>query len=354
MFLPDRYIKGECPVCHSPRTSTATTCEVCSKRLFAPTELINPYSTLTGASARASAELGALLLQAVRPAGACPFSKPGRRTASTCSPKMARKAKRMVQRAHQPRRQHERWPGRLGHQRARRPTSASRFRTSRASISMCGWMRRSAISRQPQEPASTRAASRSQHWRRRASRTSGMSFERIRGADPEVEQVHFIGKDIVYLPHPVLARDAEVQRAQDARPRSTCTAFITVNNWRKDEQEPRHRHRPAQIPVEPRHEPRVAALLHRRQAQCQGTKTSTSTAEDFRGAASTADLIGKYINIASRAAGFIAKRFGGQLGSGLGRRFGRAACTCCRPPRRRCQRAPTTRRDFGSNAARRS
>jgi methionyl-tRNA synthetase len=47
MFLPDRYIKGECPNCHS-KDQYGDACEVCST-VYAPTDLINPYSTLTGA-----------------------------------------------------------------------------------------------------------------------------------------------------------------------------------------------------------------------------------------------------------------------------------------------------------------
>jgi methionyl-tRNA synthetase len=47
MFLPDRYIKGECPVCHA-KDQYGDSCEVCSS-VYTPTQLINPYSTLTGA-----------------------------------------------------------------------------------------------------------------------------------------------------------------------------------------------------------------------------------------------------------------------------------------------------------------
>ena len=47
MFLPDRYIKGECPNCHA-KDQYADACEVCSI-VNTPTELIDPYSTLTGA-----------------------------------------------------------------------------------------------------------------------------------------------------------------------------------------------------------------------------------------------------------------------------------------------------------------
>ena len=65
MFLPDRYIKGECPNCHSP-DQYGDACEVCST-VYAPTDLINPYSTLSGARPVA-AHLRALLLPALRPA----------------------------------------------------------------------------------------------------------------------------------------------------------------------------------------------------------------------------------------------------------------------------------------------
>ena len=47
MFLPDRYIKGECPKCHA-KDQYGDACEVCSS-VYAPTDLIEPYSTITGA-----------------------------------------------------------------------------------------------------------------------------------------------------------------------------------------------------------------------------------------------------------------------------------------------------------------
>ena len=47
MFLPDRYIKGECPKCHS-QDQYGDNCENCGA-VYAPTDLINPFSTLSGA-----------------------------------------------------------------------------------------------------------------------------------------------------------------------------------------------------------------------------------------------------------------------------------------------------------------
>ena len=48
MFLPDRYIKGECPKCGA-RDQYGDACENCSS-VYAPTDLKNPYSTLSGAT----------------------------------------------------------------------------------------------------------------------------------------------------------------------------------------------------------------------------------------------------------------------------------------------------------------
>jgi methionyl-tRNA synthetase len=48
MFLPDRYIKGTCPVCGTP-DQYGDNCENCGAT-YAPTELINPYSVMSGAT----------------------------------------------------------------------------------------------------------------------------------------------------------------------------------------------------------------------------------------------------------------------------------------------------------------
>lgn len=46
MFLPDRYIKGECPKCGA-KDQYGDSCEVCGT-VYQPTDLVEPYSTLTG------------------------------------------------------------------------------------------------------------------------------------------------------------------------------------------------------------------------------------------------------------------------------------------------------------------
>jgi methionyl-tRNA synthetase len=47
MFLPDRFIKGECPKCHAA-DQYGDNCENCGA-VYSPTDLINPYSALSGA-----------------------------------------------------------------------------------------------------------------------------------------------------------------------------------------------------------------------------------------------------------------------------------------------------------------
>ena len=48
MFLPDRFVKGECPKCHA-QDQYGDNCEVCGTT-YSPTELINPYSAVSGAT----------------------------------------------------------------------------------------------------------------------------------------------------------------------------------------------------------------------------------------------------------------------------------------------------------------
>lgn len=47
MFLPDRFVKGECPKCHA-QDQYGDNCESCGTT-YSPTELINPYSAVSGA-----------------------------------------------------------------------------------------------------------------------------------------------------------------------------------------------------------------------------------------------------------------------------------------------------------------
>ena len=48
MFLPDRFIKGECPKCHA-KDQYGDSCEACGTT-YSPTDLLNPYSAVSGAT----------------------------------------------------------------------------------------------------------------------------------------------------------------------------------------------------------------------------------------------------------------------------------------------------------------
>ncbi len=48
VFLPDRFVKGECPKCHA-KDQYGDNCEVCGST-YTPAELINPYSSTSGAT----------------------------------------------------------------------------------------------------------------------------------------------------------------------------------------------------------------------------------------------------------------------------------------------------------------
>jgi methionyl-tRNA synthetase len=93
-------------------------------------------------------------------------------------------------------------------------------------------------------------------------------------ADPDLEQYHFIGKDIITFHTLFWPAMLQFQRPQGAQ-QGLRARLPDREQRRKDEQEPRHRAGPAEVP-EPGHEPRMAALLHCRQAQRAATKTSTS------------------------------------------------------------------------------
>ena len=106
--------------------------------------------------------------------------------------------------------------------------------------------------------------------RRRAPRLSrrrrARSSEFIARAD--VEQYHFIGKDIVYfhtLFWPAMLRFSERKTPTNV----FVHGFLNMALRREDVEVARHRHQPAALP-RARHEPGVAALLHRGQAQRPG------------------------------------------------------------------------------------
>ena len=128
-------------------------------------------------------------------------------------------------------------------------------------------------------------------------------------ADPDVEQIHFIGKDIIYfhtLFWPAMLKFAGA--LQDARPRPRPRLPHVLG--REDVEVARHRHQPGRyldLGLNPEW------LRYYFAAKLNGRVEDLDFNPDDFVARVNTDLVGKYVNIASRAAGFIGKRFDGEL-----------------------------------------
>jgi methionyl-tRNA synthetase len=289
MFLPDRYIKGECPTCHA-KDQYGDSCEVCSS-VYAPTDLINPYSTLTGATpelrssehfffklsdpdvveflqgwTQQSNALGQPRLQA----------------------EMARKAGEWFE-AGMADWDISREAPYFGIEIPDLPAGAPRkyfYVWLDAPIGYLASLKNHFDKGQARD-----------HWHA-ASRTTQSFAEFV--ADPAVEQVHFIGKDIVYF-H-TLFWPAMLQFSGRKTPSQVNVhGFITVSGEKMSKSrgtgiDPLKYLSLGMNPEWLRYY--IAAKLNGR------VEDVDFTAEDFM-ARVNADLIGKYVNIASRAVKFI-------------------------------------------------
>lgn len=289
MFLPDRYIKGECPVCHA-KDQYGDACEVCSS-VYSPTELINPYSTLTGATPelRSSEHFFFKLSDPKVVDFLKTWTQDGK-----LQPEMARKASEWFE------------AGMADWDISREAPYFGIEIPDAPGKYFYVWL---------DAPVGYLASLKNHfdkgqaaaHWHE-ASRTS-QSFDEF-VADPAVEQVHFIGKDIVYF-H-TLFWPAMLQFSGRKTPSQVNVhGFITVSGEKMSKSrgtgiDPLKYLSIGMNPEWLRYY--IAAKLNAK------VEDVDFNPDDFI-ARVNADLIGKYINIASRAAGFIAKRFGGRLGS---------------------------------------
>ena len=289
MFLPDRYIKGECPVCHA-KDQYGDACEVCSS-VYAPTELINPYSTLTGATPelRSSEHFFFKLSDPKVVDFLETWTQDGK-----LQPEMARKAGEWFE------------AGMADWDISREAPYFGIEIPDAPGKYFYVWL---------DAPVGYLASLKNHfdkgqaanHWHE-ASRTT-QSFDDF-VADPAVEQVHFIGKDIVYF-H-TLFWPAMLQFSGRKTPSQVNVhGFITVSGEKMSKSrgtgiDPLKYLSIGMNPEWMRYY--IAAKLNAK------VEDVDFNPDDFI-ARVNADLIGKYINIASRAAGFIAKRFGGRLGT---------------------------------------
>lgn len=139
----------------------------------------------------------------------------------------------------------------------------------------------------------------------------GLDFDDYWGADSDVELVHFIGKDIAYF-H-TLFWPAMLMGAGLRTPTAVyCHGFLTLNGEKMSKSRGTFiRARNYLDHLNPE------ALRYYFAAKLSdGVDDIDLNLADFK-ARVNADLVGKVINIASRCAGFISKRFDGQLSDSL-------------------------------------
>lgn len=286
MFLPDRFIKGECPKCGA-KDQYGDNCEVCGA-VYQPTELKNPYSALSGATPvlKTSEHFFFKLSDPRCVAFLESWTQDGR-----LQPEVANKVKEWF------------------------------VRDAEGRVSLGDWD----ISRDapyfgieiPDAPgkyfyvwldapvgylASLQARF----------ATLGLDLDSYL-ARPEVEQVHFIGKDIVTF-HTLFWPAMLKFSGRKVPDRVYVHGHLTVNNEKMSKSRGTGISplRYLELGLDAswlRYY--IAAKLNAR------VEDLDFNPEDFI-ARVNSDLVGKYVNIASRAAGFLAKRFGGRLSADVG------------------------------------
>jgi methionyl-tRNA synthetase len=285
MFLADRYIKGECPNCHAA-AQYADACEMCSI-VNAPTDLLRPYSTLTGA---------------------VPILKASEHFFFKLSdPKCVGFLRAWLDA-----------PGRLQPQVANK---AREWLAGSGDKALGDWD----ISRDapyfgieiPDAPGKYfyvwldapigYLASLKNYCAR-----GGINFEKFLSA-PELEQIHFIGKDIIYfhtLFWPALLKFAGAPyKVPD---HVYVHGFITVSGEKMSKSRGTGISPARYLDVGMNPE----WLRYYIAAKLNGSVEDLDFNRDDFMARVNSDLVGKYVNIASRAAHFITKHYAGALSFG--------------------------------------
>ncbi|MCL1962168.1 MAG: methionine--tRNA ligase [Desulfovibrionaceae bacterium] len=284
MFLPDRFIKGECPRCHA-KDQYGDNCEACGA-VYAPTELIEPYSALTGARPEMkSSEHFFFKLSDPR----CvrfleQWTQDGR-----LQPEVANKVREWFG-------QGEDGQVKLGDWDISRdapyfgieiPDAPGKY--------FYVWL---------DAPIGYLASLKNLLGKQ------GLDYAAYM-AQPDLEQYHFIGKDIITF-HTLFWPAMLKFSGRKAPDNVFVHGFLTVNNGEKMSKSRGTGLDPLkylQLGMNPEW------LRYYLAAKLSGRNEDIDfNAEDFM-LRVNADLIGKYVNIASRAAGFISKRFDGRLGA---------------------------------------
>ena len=290
MFLPDRFIKGECPQCGA-KDQYGDNCEVCGA-VYAPTDLKHPFSALSGATPvlKTSQHYFFKLSDPRCVAYLKQWTQDGK-----LQPEVANKIKEWFE----PKKDEN------GQPLSQADSGLSDWDISRDApyfgIEIPGapgkyfyvWF---------DAPIGYLASLKNLMTRR------GEDFDAFM-ADPSVEQYHFIGKDIVTF-H-TLFWPAVLHFAKRKEPNNIFVhGHLTVNGEKMSKSrgngiDPLKYLSLGMNPEWLRYY--IAAKLN---AHVEDADFNTS---DFVTRVNS-DLVGKYINIASRAAGFLTKRFNGKLG----------------------------------------
>ncbi|ALV06276.1 methionine--tRNA ligase [Roseateles depolymerans] len=288
MFLPDRFIKGECPKCGA-KDQYGDSCEVCGA-VYTPTELKNPFSVLTGATpVMKSSEHYFFRLSDPR---CVEFLEQWTQTPGRLQSEVLNKIKEWFTKD-------EDGNGGLGDWDISRdapyfgieiPDAPGKY--------FYVWL---------DAPIGYLASLKNYFGK------IGRDFDAFL-ADESTEQVHFIGKDITYF-H-TLFWPAMLHFSGRKTPNHVFVhGFLTINGGEK-----MSKSRGTGLdPLKYLSLGMNAEWLRYYLAAKLNSKVEDVdfNPDDFV-ARVNSDLVGKYINIASRAAGFLAKRFGGQLSADVG------------------------------------
>ena len=297
MFLPDRFIKGECPKCGA-KDQYGDSCESCGA-VYAPTELKNPYSALSGATpVLRSSEHHFFKLSDPR---CIEFLETWTAAPGRLQPEVLNKIREWFAKD-------EQGQGGLGDWDISRDAPYFGIEIPDAPGKYFYVWLDAPIGYLASLKNHFSKGQAAQH-RHEPSRTTQTFDEFV--ADPAVEQVHFIGKDITYF-HTLFWPAMLHFSGRKTPSQVNVHGFITVNGGEKMSKsrgtgiDPLKYLRLGMNPEWLRYY--LAAKLNSR------VEDVDFNPDDFV-ARVNSDLVGKYINIASRAAGFITKRFGGQLGA---------------------------------------
>lgn len=278
MFLPDRFIKGECPKCHA-KDQYGDNCEVCGAT-YSPTDLINPFSAVSGATP-VRKETNHYFFKLSECAD---FLRDWTRSGTL----QAEAANKMTE-----------WVGEVGENKLSdwdisRDAPYFGFEIPDAPGKyFYVWL---------DAPIGYMAS-----FKNLCSK-AGLDFDEYWKKDSKTELYHFIGKDILYF-H-ALFWPATLEYSGHRTPTNVFAhGFLTVNGEKMSKS--RGTFITARSYLD--HIKNPEYLRYYYAAKLNSTMEDIDlNLEDFV-ARVNSDLVGKYINIASRCAGFVTKRFAGKL-----------------------------------------